>query len=313
MNAAKRRVVFDSPDVLIERRTAPSPHRMSLLPDIFVERGTMRDWELLHELHYKAESLGFGPRIFRCVLRDKTIGVGVMTVTKMLLAGRNQLFERWLRPNAGQKDTRLVNRARACWINAHMCMCSRLVLDTVYRGTGVAYRMQNLMMRLSGKRFIEFQSAMSKFNPFAAKAGVRFVDPARSSHYQRGLEWFRRWFESMPTDSVSIMNELDAMPSAARQKCVNEMRQLYFRCSSLEKCGNNRANGFTRVEGMAVGRLLKNLQQVVFATPLYGVYQNPDYDVAADKPRALPERLPLLAFDNQPVTAPLDLERLRAL
>lgn len=302
-------LVIDSPDVLVERRATPNRHSLSLLPEIYVERGTKEDWDLLHELHYKAENLGIGPRIYRCVLRGQTIGVGVMTVPKMLLSGRNELFTH-LRPNVGGRDTKLINKYRAEWINAHCCTNSRLVLDTMYRGAGIAYRMQNLMMRMTGCQLIEFQSSMSKFNPFAAKAGIRFTRPKRSGNYERGLAWFRRWFESIPTDFVGIMAEINSMPGVVREKCVGEMRKFYYDFSSMEKSGDNRMNGTRRVDALPVEKLLKNLQQLVFASPLYGVYVNPDYDSAADRAIELPERLPLLAFDNQPQDAPLNLSLL---
>lgn len=302
-------IVIDSPDMLVERRTTPNRHSLSLLPEIYVERGTKEDWDLLHELHYKAENLGIGPRIFRCVLRGQTIGVGVMTVPKMLLSGRNELFTH-LRPNVGGRDTKIINKYRAEWINAHACTNSRLVLDTMYRGAGIAYRMQNLMMRMTGCKLVEFQSSMSKFNPFAAKAGIRFTRPKRSGNYERGLAWFRRWFESIPTDFVGIMAEVDGMPTAVREKCVAEMRKFYYDFSSMEKSGDNRMNGTRRVDALPVEKLLKNLQQLVFASPLYGVYVNPDYDDAADTAIELPDRLPLLAFDNQPTDAPLNLSLL---
>lgn len=294
-------IEIDNPDWSVERRELPVKHTMSLLPDIYVERGTKEDWELLHELHYKAENLGIGPRVFRCVLNDQTIGVGVMTVPKMLLSGRNAAFTH-LKPNQDGRDTQLMNRHRAVWINARSCTNSRLVLDTMYRGAGIAYRMQNLMMRMTGCRFVEFQSSMSKFNPFAAKAGMRFTPPRRSTYYEKGLAWFRRWFDCAPSDYVGVMEELEALPAAARAKCIDEMRKFYYSCSSMEKSGDNRANGTRRVDSMPVGYLLKSLQQLVLASPLYGVYENPDFDLENDKPFLLPERLPLLAFDNQAVT-----------
>jgi hypothetical protein len=294
----------------VKRSDKPDGHTLSLLSEIYVERGTKEDWHLLHELHYKAENLGIGPRVFRCVLGNQTIGVGVMTVPKMLLSGRNELFTH-LRPNVNGRDTKMINRHRAKWINAHCCANSRLVLDTMYRGAGIAYRMQNLMMRMTGCKLIEFQSSMSKFNPFAAKAGVRFTKPKRSANYERGLAWFRRWFESIPTDFVGVMTEINAMPSSMREKCVSEMRKFYYDFSSMEKSGDNRLNGTKRVEGLPVEKLLKNLQQLVFASPLYGVYENPDYDDRSDRPIELPSRLPILAFDNQAVDAPLNLSLLR--
>jgi ABC-type ATPase with predicted acetyltransferase domain len=293
--------IIDNADVRIVRRAMPANHTLSLLDRIYVERGTKADWDLLHELHYKAERLGIGPKIYRCVLDGQVIGVGVMTVPKMLLSGRNEAMPH-MRPNVDGRDTRLINRTRALWLNAHACTNSRLVLDTMYRGAGIAYRMQNLMMRMTGCRYVEFQSSMSKFNPFAAKAGMRFTKPKRSSNYEKGLAFFQRWFESVPMDYVGIKAEIDAMPPAVQTKCIAEMRKFYYTCSSMEKSGDNRANGTTRVDAMAVGYLLKSLQQLVLASPLYGIFENPDFC------HPLPARLPLVAFDNQSLGSPLDLE-----
>lgn len=293
-------ILADTPDMRIERRAVPARHTLSLLPHIYIERGTKEDWNLLHELHYKAENLGIGPKIYRCVLDGQVIGVGVMTVPKMLLSGRNEALKH-MRPNQNGRDSKLMNRHRAMWLNAHSCTNSRLVLDTMFRGAGIAYRMQNLMMRMTGCRFVEFQSSMSKFNPFAAKAGMRFTKPRRSANYAKGLAFFQRWFASMPMDYVGIKQEIDAMLPAVRDKCVAEMRKFYYTCSSMEKSGDNRANGTSRVDAMEVGYLLKSLQQLVLASPLYGIYQNPDFGVE------LPARMPLLAFDHQPVDVQLDL------
>lgn len=297
-------IIVDNEDILIERRVVPKGATLSLLPEIYIERGTIDDWNLLHELHYKAENLGIGPVIYRAVLNGVTIGVGVMTVPKMLSSGRNEVFDH-MRPNQNGRDTRLVNTVRAKWLNANSCTNSRLVLDTMYRGAGVAYRMQNIMMRMSGKRMVEFQSSMSKFNPFAAKAGVRFTKPKRASNYDKGVKWFRRWFECNPSDFVGVMAELNGFPASIRDKIVKEMRKFYYDCSSMEKSGDNRFNGTTRVDSMEVGYLLKSLQQLVLASPLYGVYVNPDYGIE------LPGKIDILAFDNQELDAPLDLSKVR--
>lgn len=302
-------IITDNADLLIERHPTPKRHMLSLLPEIFVERGTKADWDLLHELHYKAENLPFGPKFYRCVLRDQTIGVGVMTVSSAISSGRNEVFTH-LRPNRGGTDTKLINKYRLNWINDNACTNSRLVLDTMYRGAGIAYRMQNIMMRMAGTRIVEFQSSMSKFNPFAAKAGVQFVKPRPSQKYEAGLAFFRRWFDSIPSDYVGVMEELEAMPAAVREKCMTEMRAFYYRNSSREKSGNKRFDAKERIEAMSPSWLLKQIQQLVFASPLYGVYLNPDYDTDLGAPRELPARVPLLAFDNQPVDAPLDLSKL---
>lgn len=48
-----------------------------------------------------------------------------------------------------------------------------------------------------------------------------------------------------------------------QKKIIAEMRKFYYQYSSLEKSGNNRLNGFSRVESMPVEKLLKNIQQLV--------------------------------------------------
>lgn len=306
-------VILDNQDAVVTRRAVPKRHQLSLLPEIRVEPGSKEDWDLLHELHYKAENLGIGARYWKITLRGQTIGVGVMTVPKMLLSGRNELFKH-LRPNVNGRDTRMVNKYRAEWLNANVCTNSRLVLDTMYRGAGIAYRAQNLMMRMTGSMFIEFQSSMSKFNPFAKKAGIQFTRPKRSANYERGLALFRRWFEAIPSDFVGVMEELNAMHPKVQEKCISELRKFYFDYSSMEKSGDNRMNGTKRVDGLPPDKLLKNLQQLVFASPLYGVYINPDAvevrEGSRPKGGKLPPSLPLLAFDNQPTNAPLDLSKL---
>jgi ABC-type ATPase with predicted acetyltransferase domain len=290
-------------ELIVLRSGIDPKHRLSLLDECYVERGTSEDWDKLHELHYKADNLAAGPEYFRCVYHDKMIGVGVLTNPQFLSAGRNVLFPH-MKPNQGGLDTKIINEFRGKEMNRIFRCNSRLVVDNTFRGAGIAYRLQNLMFRLSGDEVIEFQSSMSKFNPFASKAGVRFTRPRRSPNYEKGLAWFRRWFDSHPTDKVAILEELALKPEAVRNKCIAEMRAFYYKCSAMEKSGDNRMNGTSKVDKMEVRKLLEQLQQVIFASPLYGVYKNPDYG------RAIPSRLPLLAFDNQPTDAPLDLSKL---
>jgi hypothetical protein len=291
----------DADRVIVERRPRHGPQQLSLLKDIYVERGDVNDWHPLEELHYKADKMPFGARFYRCVLHGEVIGVGIMASPKMMLGGRNKVFEHLMPNRTGGKDNRLINRHRAIWLNQNALSNSRLVLDTMYRGAGIAYRMQNLMMRLTGIRFVEFQSSMSKFNPFAAKAGIKFAAPRRATAYEKGVIFFRRWFESPPADAVSLLKELAAMDPASQAKCEAEMRVFYMRWSSLEKTGTNGFDAAERIAKMPVPTLLKSIQQLVLASPLYGVYINPDHG------RTLPPRLPLLAFDAQATDQPLDL------
>lgn len=295
-------VILLNDDILIERRL-PENNQLSLLKDVYVERGTNEDWMALHELHYKADGKPIGPKIWKCSLNGELLGVIMFSVPKMLLSGRNEVFKH-LRPNVNGKDNTLINRARAIYMNKVMQTNSRLVVDTMYRGAGIAYRFQNIASRMTGMKYIEFQSSMSKFNPFAMKAGFKFIKPKRSANYERGMQFFRRHFTAIPSDYVGVKEELAAMPEFMRERVIKEMRAFYYQFSSMEKSGDNRMNGTSRVDAMSVDALIKNLQQLVLASPLYGLYTNPDYGIQ------LPARIPLLAFDNQAPDEKLRLDLL---
>jgi len=284
-------------DALVERRTHPSA-RFSLLDDIIVSRGDKSSWEQLHELHYKAENLPIGPRYYKATLNSETIGVIVTGLPKGLLKERHLIFPA-LKPKGG--DSKLINTRRYNIINAGFRVVSRFVFDTIYRGVGCGYRMMNLVARMEGYEFMEIQSSMSKFNHFGQKAGFRFVQPHNSNKFEVGLKFFRENFAADPADFEAIVAELDAKPAIGHDKLIAECRTFYYRHSHQEKTGVYKDLGTTRVDAMSDRDLIRRLQQLTLASPMYGIYFNPD------KGRKLPDTLPLTAFDRQPTNKPLVL------
>lgn len=277
------------------RRIKP---RLSFLDDIVVERGTRADWQLLEGLHYKNHgSITPGSHYFRMTLQGEVIGVIMMASPKLLLKERHLLFPK-IKPG---RDSRITNQARMKWINANMSIAARVVVDTMYRGAGLAYRFLNIASRMEGKRFIEIQSSMSKYNQFAQNAGFQFVPPMKSNKYDVGIKWFRATFDANPADLEAILAEIDSLPAAQQARVIADARSFYRRHSMLENTGkalietNGVAFGDSRVARLPVRELIYQIQQMTLASPLYGVYTNPDAGVI------LPERIPILAFDNQPV------------
>lgn len=276
---------------------------LSFLDDIYVERGTLADWRLLENLHYKSHgSLTPGSHYFRMMLDGEVIGVLMMASPKMLLKERHVMFPK-LKPG---HDTKITNTARMKWINANMSIVARVVVDTQFRGAGLAYRFTNIAARMEGKRYIEIQSAMSKFNLFAQKAGFKFAPPMKSNKYEIGIRFFTATFDSDPADTEAILNEIESLSPAGKARTIEAMRTFYRKNSMLENTGKglieNDAGvkfGDSRVARLPVRELLVQLQQMVLASPLYGVYENPDVG------RTLPERIPLLTFDAQPTNEPL--------
>lgn len=267
------------------------------LAEMYVERGSKADWDLLHHLHYKSDHDPIGARYYRLVLHGETIGVACITQPRPLLKERHQVWKD-LRPG---NDSKASNKFRYKWVNNNIVIIGRIVLDTLYRGVGASYRFQNIVARMSGMRIVEIQSSMSKYNPFAQKAGFEFVKPMRSNKFDVGMKFFRANFDTHPADLDGLLKEIEAMPAAAQGPMVDKIKAFYYAHSANEKTGDARDIGKERVARMPTALVLKQLQQLVLSSPLSGVYVNPDHG------RQLPDRIPLTAFDNQKTTEPLDV------
>lgn len=274
--------------------------RFSLLDDMRVEQGTKRDWDALHHLHYKAESLPPAPVFYRCMRNNELVGVVVLSLVSLLSAPRHVMLPN-LKPG---QDTTLTNKHRPKWLNANMRRAARIITSTMYRGVGVSYRMVNLACRMEGKRYIEIQSSMSKFNPFDEKAGFKRAPLKRAAAYEAGVKFFRQNFESIPSDHQSVLEEFQSKPAAYQNVLLQALREFYYRHSAREKTGKNLNAGMDNVNKMQASDLIREIQQLVFASIVYGLYENPDYN------RAIPKSLPLLAYDNQTTEEPLNLELL---
>lgn len=276
-------------ETLIERSDAPRA-RFPLIDEMFVERGSIADWHLLEHLHYKSEKLPLGPIFWKLTLRGETIGVLVMAQPKGMLKERHLAFPK-IKPG---QDTKITNTYRYNYINDNTRVVSRFVVDTMYRGIGAGYRMMNLVARLDGHPLIEIQSSMSKFNYFGQKAGFRFVRPMNSNNYTVGLKFFRMNFESSPQDFEAIVAEINSKPPHVREALIQASRDFYYRFSAQEKTGKGREKGAERVAAMGAREVIKAVQQITLASPMYGVYLAPD--VSSNN---LPSRLPLTQFDKQ--------------
>jgi len=294
--------MFETSKTCVEYDAHAAP-KFSLLNDMYVEKGDKSDWDLLHHLHYKTEGQPFGPSYYKLTLYGETIGVLVLTMPKGLLKERHVMFKSF-KPGS---DSKAANTARYKLINSQRRVVGRIVLDTLYRGVGASYRFQNLAARMSCFQCVEIQSAMSKFNPFAAKAGFLFAKPMRSNKYEVGLRFFMETFRSHPADTAALIEEINNLREPFKSARIAAVRKFYYMHSAQEKTGNARGNGTSRVDAMSVEDLIRNLQQLILSSPLYGVYINPEFPGPGKIRDDMPTRLPLSAFDNQATDEPLVL------
>jgi ABC-type ATPase with predicted acetyltransferase domain len=235
------------------------------------------------------------------MMGQKLVGVCVMCYPRGLLKDRHKLWPN-IKPDG--EDTKITNTYRYKWLNANVGLNARTVNDPLFRGIGVGYRMLNLAARMDGRKWCEIQSSMSKFNAFAHRAGFQFMPPTASKLHDRAVDFYGLWFTCNPVDQVALLEEFNGMSDNMKARVLSEMRKFYWKHSSLEKTGNNRNKGTSRVDAMSVKDVVKNINQLAFSTPLYGLYKNPDHGII------LPKRLPLTAFDAQGVNEPLVLKDL---
>ena len=299
--------IIDNDEVRIRRREpSTARHELSILKHVFVEWGTKADWDALCELHYKGHSLAAGSRFMRAVLRepnepDRLIGIMVFANPQPLSKGRNEVFKH-LKPNANGRDNRLINQARLSWINKNMTWNNRTVLDTMYRSAGIAYRFKNIAYRMYceryGRRFVESVSSMGRFNPFSVKTGMKFVKPKTATAFDPGMAFFAGHFRASPHDIVAIQEELSSKSEQERLFLERRLREFYHKWSSMEKSGDKRDLGMTRVNELAMDYVLKQVMQLVFSATVYWIWQAVDT-------QKLPGCMPITAFDEQGPCEPL--------
>ena len=299
----------DSSEVIVTRKEGAGKHKLSLLKDIYVEFGEKADWEALSELHYKGHTLAAGSRYMRCIYEKNgtrtTIGVMVFANPMPLNKGRNRVFPK-LKPNQDEgRDTKMMNQRRMQQINRLMTWNNRTVLDTMYRSAGIAYRFKNLAYRIycchHGYQIVESNSSMGKFNPFSVKSGMKFIKPAPANALEVGIDFFKQHFQSHPADQAAILEELRAMDPKIRTVVERKMREFYQKNSSMEKSGDKMHLGMSRVDALEIEYILKQTIQIVFGATIYWVYVNPDFNTK------IPNKLPILAFDNQGANEPLKM------
>ncbi|MNV77975.1 hypothetical protein D3C71_1714390 [compost metagenome] len=172
----------------------------------------------------------------------------------------------------------------------------------MYRSAGIAYRFKNLAYRMYcdhyGLKFVESRSSMGRFNPFSIKTGMKFVKPKPAAALEPGLKFFAGHFKSSPQDIVAIAEELAGKPEGERLFLERKLREFYYKWSSVEKSGDKRDLGMTRVNELPIDYVLKQVMQLVFSATVYWVWQ------AVDK-GPLPRSMPLTAFDEQGPNDPL--------
>ena len=114
-----------------------------------------------------------------------------------------------------------------------------------------------------------------------------------ANKYDQVMKFFRLNFSASPQDFEAIVEEAKSKPPAEQQRLFEICRDFYFRNSALENTSNGGANMEKRAAAMDFRSVIKGIQQIGLASPMYGIWKCPD-------PKgSVPDRLPMTAFDRQ--------------
>lgn len=141
----------------------------SLIREMHVEQGTMKEWNALASFHYRSHRVPAPRKIF--VLKrgsSELCGVIVYSYPASTVFGRRRML-----PKMGMKE-----------MNVKLSNISRVVVHPKYRTIGLGAKLIRDTLELAGTECVEMSAVMSKYNPFAEKAGmlrVALQDPPREA------------------------------------------------------------------------------------------------------------------------------------
>jgi ABC-type transport system involved in cytochrome c biogenesis ATPase subunit len=131
----------------------------SLLREIKIEQGSLADYRVLAEFHYRSHRVGAVRKVFRAVRGEEICGVIVYTYPPICQPGRKQVLPRMSIQELNKKLSNIM----------------RVVVHPKYRTIALGQRLIHETLCLAGTPFVETIAVMAKYNPFFEKAGMRKV------------------------------------------------------------------------------------------------------------------------------------------
>ena len=131
----------------------------SLIREMRIEKGTIKDWHSLSCFHYRGHKVA-GPRsIFRLMRGDELCGVIVYCFPPPSCFGRRLVL-----PHMGMRE-----------LNEKLSIINRVVIHPKYRTIGLGAKIIRETLPQAGTPYVEMVAVMAKYNPFAEKAGLRKI------------------------------------------------------------------------------------------------------------------------------------------
>ena len=131
----------------------------SLIKEMKIQEGSVQDWRMLADFHYRRHKIA-GPRRIFCLRRGEELcGVIVYCHPPPTCFGRRLVL-----PKMTMKE-----------LNEKLSIISRVVVHPKYRTIGLGAKLVRETLPLAGTPYVEMPAVMAKYNPFAEKAGMRKI------------------------------------------------------------------------------------------------------------------------------------------
>ncbi len=153
-------------------------HSCSLLEEIGIRLGSLRDFKMLEQFHYRGGHV-FG-RVYVASIRGEVVG-GIVYTPPTWHRGRRRILPEYYESRDKRETWRLLNR--------DFTRIARVVVLPKYRSIGLGVRLVEETMSLIGKPYVETLAVMAKYNPFFEKAGMK---PVHLDESNRRGEWAER-------------------------------------------------------------------------------------------------------------------------
>ena len=131
----------------------------SLVKEMRIEKGTTKDWRMLAGFHYRSHKVAGPRKIFRLMRGDELCGVIVYCYPPPTAFGRGFVL-----PKMSVKE-----------LNEKLSIISRVVVHPKYRTIGLGAKLVRETLPLAGTPYVEMPAVMTKYNPFAEKAGMQKI------------------------------------------------------------------------------------------------------------------------------------------
>jgi hypothetical protein len=242
--------------------------RVSIYNSVEVVRGCLSDYNRLSRFHYRVGRLGPFVSIFvlklgedvRGSFGDEVVGVLVYTMpsigSELRDVATNGLFSGYDR------------KTRLSLINKNVVCISRVIIDSRFRGLGLASRLVRETLGQLGRPIVESAAVMGHVNPFFEKAGMRALAGKQSVESVRLIEALSSVGieESELVDGRRVHEKIDRLGCVESEFIEKEV------CKFIGKYGKRRrmSPSFERTE-FVLSKLGPR--------PVYYVWFNPEMEI----------------------------------